>query len=317
MKRLIAVFLLLLCAGNTTYAKNSVSLIQDRGMEIILKFELPSYKIQNMEINHENCTYIVTSDASITSEKGLPALPYFTQSIIIPDDAEMGLDIINIQYKELSVSKIVPSKGVIYRNQNPADIPYKFNDIYTKDVWYPEKAVEIGEPYILRDIRGLVVIFQPFQYNPAKGKLKIAESITVKVHKTGISTKNVLHSRSNSGSHTFDWIYQQRFINYSQYPHRYPDVPDGNKMIVITASEFKTVLEPLVDWKNKKGIKTEMYEYPSETGGTGSDAVKSFIQQKYDSDGITYILLVGDAEDVHILRWWRFFRSILRIACRR
>jgi len=75
-------------------------------------------------------------------------------------------------------------------------------------------------------------------------------------------------------------------------------VDDGNAMIVITAPAYKNALTPFIQWKNQKGIKTTVYEYPAQTGGSGVEAIKTFIQGKYASDGITYVLLVGDAEDV-------------------
>ncbi len=78
----------------------------------------------------------------------------------------------------------------------------------------------------------------------------------------------------------------------------YPTVDDGNKMIVISALPYKNALGPFIHWKNRKGIQTTLYEYPSETGGNDVGALETFIQQRYDEDTITYILLVGDAEDI-------------------
>ena len=86
--------------------------------------------------------------------------------------------------------------------------------------------------------------------------------------------------------------------NTNHPPIRYPAVPDGDKMIVIAAAKYEQAIGPFVEWKNRKGIQTILYEYPSETGGDSASALKAFIQQRYDEDTMTYILLVGDAEDV-------------------
>lgn len=54
----------------------------------------------------------------------------------------------------------------------------------------------------------------------------------------------------------------------------------------------------MVEWKNRKGIKTDLYIYPTDTGSS-TDDIKSFIQNIYDSEeSLAYILLVGDSEDV-------------------
>jgi|GEM_PF-383649 len=266
--------------------------------QIDLQFSIGSYKIGSVDVNGEKCAYVNLDGAALFEEKGLPMLPYVAKSIIIPPDADMALEVTGITYKEVGIHRYIPSKGVIYRNQNPQAIPYIFGDIYGKDQWYPEKSAFIGMPYIFRDVRGLVVYFQPFQYNPVKGLLRIAESMTVRVKRTGISTVNVLKTPNTAICPSFDVIYDAHFVNYQDIRTRYTFIKDSDKMIVITASAYKSSMDPFVKWKNQKGIKTDLYEYPSQTGGSGASAVKTFIQSTFTADKITYVLLVGDAADI-------------------
>lgn len=80
----------------------------------------------------------------------------------------------------------------------------------------------------------------------------------------------------------------------------YPGIskPGVGSMIVITTAEFQPAVEPLVKWKNRKGIRTRLYIYPGDTGPAPAD-IKAFIKKIYDSpESLTYVLLVGDAEDV-------------------
>ena len=292
----LAVCMFFLVVFNS-FARSQISQVIQRGNETVITFQLSEYEIKSEVINGEECNYIKVPEICNVHEKGYPQLPWFTQSIIIPNNAAMGLEIVDVQFKELQVKKIASSKGTIYRDQNPAEIPYAFGEIYSKDVWYPETAAGLGTPYIMRDVRGIVVRFQPFQYNAVKGILRVAESITVKVNETGPGKINVLTKKFNAISPTFDKVYQSRFLNYSQVRSRYTPVEDGDKMIVIAASDFMSDMEPFVAWKNQKGIKTDLYDYPDETG-SGSSSIENFIQGKYDDEGIAYVLLVGDAGDV-------------------
>lgn len=266
--------------------------------EVKILFNLENYTLEKAVINGEVCTYVGLEGAVCTEEKDFPMLPVVARSVIIPNDAAMGLEIVAISYKEVNVSKVVPSRGVIFRNQNPATIPFKFGKIYREDTWYPEKNVLLGKPYILRNVRGIAVRFQPFQYNPVKGILRIAERITVKVKKVGAGAVNILNTPANALSPSFDILYKDHFVNYQHIRPRYDFVADGEKMIIIAAGSYASTMETLAAWKNQKGIKTDLYEYPSETGGTGDAAVKRFIQGKYDSDKISYVLLVGDLDDI-------------------
>ena len=282
----------------SSFAKSQVSLVNQRGNETVLSFQLSEYEIKSMIVNGEECNYVAGPELSYMHERGYPQLPRFSKSIVIPNNAAMGIEILDISYKEVAVKRIAPSKGVIYRNQSPADVSYAFGQSYSKDAFYPEAAASLGTPYIARDMRGIAVRFQPFQYNAVKGILKIAESMTVKIKATGPGKINVLTKNFEKVSPTFDKIYQRRFVNYSQARSRYTPVVDGDKMIVITAADFKSTMEPFVAWKNQMGIKTDLYEYPTETGGTGSSSLQSFIEGKYNDEAITYVLLVGDYQEI-------------------
>ena len=281
-----------------TFTKQNIHLIENRNDCVVLKFELPKYSINDIVINGEKCQSITFQDAAFLSEKDVPELPKFAQSIIIPGNTAVELEIVNISYTEISVNRIVPSRGAIYRNQNPEDIPYVFGEIYSRNTWYPEEQASLSRPFIIRDLRGAVVYFYPVQYNPVQGKLKIAESITVKVKPVGGPVINPIYSANKSISSAFKRLYQRRFINFQNTTLRYPEISDGEKMIVISATKYKSSMFPFVEWKNRKGIKTDLYEYPFQTGGSGADSLKNFIQQKYDDDSISYILLVGDADDI-------------------
>ncbi len=72
------------------------------------------------------------------------------------------------------------------------------------------------------------------------------------------------------------------------------------RMIVITTEKFRPAVEPLVTWKNRKGIATELYLYPQDTGSKPED-IKAFVQADYKKETkqpLKYVLIVGDAEDV-------------------
>jgi gingipain R len=293
-------FIVIACflAFSNVFAKSQTRLVSQSGSETVINFQLSEYQIENILVNGEECSYISVSELGYVHERGYPQLPRFSKSIIIPNNAAMGLEIVDIQYKEFQVKKIAPSKGMITRDQNPADVPYAFGEIYARDVWYPEAATSLSTPYIARDIRGIVVRFQPFQYNAVKGILKVTESMTVKIKPTGPGKINVLSKQFDKIAASYNALYKRRFLNYSQLSSRYTPLPDDDKMIVISASDFKSTMEPFVAWKNQIGIKTDLYEYPDETGGSGSSNLEDFIQGKYDDEGIIYILLVGDYGDM-------------------
>ena len=89
------------------------------------------------------------------------------------------------------------------------------------------------------------------------------------------------------------------FHSHALQKHEYfREIPDGDTMIVISAGKYQDALKPFLEWKNRSGIVTSLFIYPDETGGAGNTQLKEFIQGMYDSIHVSYILLVGDYEDV-------------------
>jgi len=286
--------LLLICSLTWVHLEAQlVTIIHSDNQSIGLEFKLENYEIDHLDFNGEILDVITANKCGYFSVKGEPALPYFAKSIIIPDLANPEIEIKHISYKEIKVNRIIPSKGPQPVGKNTDNLPFVFGEVYNQDKWYPEICAEIGEPYILRDFNGAVLYFNPFNYNPTRHILKIATSITIKV---SYSDKMVFLPKSTSLE--FHNIYKNHFINYPYNEEKYPPVADVGDMIIITTSEFESAIEPLVTWKNRKGIPTSSFLYPEETGSTETE-IKNFIQEIYDQTGtLTFILLVGDAEDI-------------------
>jgi len=87
------------------------------------------------------------------------------------------------------------------------------------------------------------------------------------------------------------------FLNYSTDGTRNNlYISEAGKMLIIVDDAYVDDILPLYEWKMKKGIETTIVPL-SEIGSTRSQ-VQSYVQNCYNNDGITFVLLVGDGEDV-------------------
>ena len=151
--------------------------------------KVENYSIIELENNKHK---VMIDNGTPIIELGSPDLPKITTSIIIPDNGNMSISIINVEYEEVQNIKIAPSKGNLTRDVNPASIPYTFGKVYKKDEFYPGNLAELDDPYILRDIRGQSVIFYPIQYNPFTQTLRVYKTIEIAITSNGVSDINVL-----------------------------------------------------------------------------------------------------------------------------
>lgn len=69
----------------------------------------------------------------------------------------------------------------------------------------------------------------------------------------------------------------------------------GNKMLIITTAKYQTTLTDYIQWKKKRGLDVELDVASAQKG---AEEIKRKLQKKYDSEGLKYIVLVGDIDDV-------------------
>jgi agmatine/peptidylarginine deiminase len=301
VKRFILLLLIIsltaLLAAEEYVIENSpfnIELVRSDPGQTVISYSFGSFFRQAVEIDGEIYYRINLPKEPAVIEKGAPELPYISRSILIPDEALTDIRVISSEYTDL-LMEVSPSKGVIYRNQMPDEIPYTFSDIYEKEGFYPGLLAELGEPYILRDFRGQVVRVNPFQYNPVTGILRVHHSITVEINTIGTDTRNVFIRSGDGYARELENIYHNRFINFSAT--RYTPLEEQGRMIVIAYDSFVNATMPYVNWKNQKGIPTTIY--PVSTIGSTATAIKNFIQSEYDqNDGLVFLQIVGDAAQV-------------------
>jgi len=264
-----------------------------------LTYHISSFTQMPIEIEGERYVRIDLADESHLLEKGMPDIPDIRRSIVIPDTAKMKIELTDATYKTYKDVAIAPSKGSILRTQNPDDIPYEFGDVYSEDAWYPRDIVSLSDPYILRDYRGQVVQVCPFQYNPVTNELRFYTDITVTVAPEGEDAINCLVRTELPTAVSSDFldIYQRHFLNFNTLG-RYTPVGEEGNMLIITYDDFWDEMVPFYEWKIMKGIPTEMVNV-SEIGN--SNAIAVYIDTYYHTNGLTFVLLVGDAAQVPTL----------------
>ena len=275
----------------------TINITEESSGNILLDYQFSEPEFEKVIINGMDFSTVSFGQESLRKQKGEPELPAVCRSVIIPDKARMKVNIISSSYREIPDIDIAPSKGILPRTVNPADVPYTFGDTYGKDAFYPGTAASIGKPYILRDKRGLVETVNPLQYNPVTRTLKVYKSIKLEIVKAGKADVNALERRQvpRKKSRAFDTIYKSHFINYTS-DIRYAPLDEEGDMLIIYYDPWLANIEPFAEHKNLIGINTTVVAVSSI--GNDADFIKSYIQNIYDTTDLAFVLLVGDAEQV-------------------
>jgi hypothetical protein len=263
-----------------------------------LGFTFPGFYLDTVIIDGKRYSRISMPGAVTYLKKGYPQLPRIAESVIIPDDKKINLRIIREEVERVEALPVVPSKGNILRSASPSSVPYVFSDFYSSGEIFPVEVVTISAPFIVRDFRGLTVYVNPIRYDNKNKELVVLKKLVVEIYSEGMALSNIKKSlRKRSISPSFENLYKDFFINYSEGKLRYDKLEEeAGRMIVISADQYVSQMDSFLIWKKRKGIPTELYSL-SEVG-SDTASIRNFIQELYDSLGVTFCLLVGDGNEL-------------------
>jgi hypothetical protein len=141
---------------------------------------------------------------------------------------------------------------------------------------------------------------EPVSYDPVNNTLRVFNDIEVEVHFDGADRQATEDMLVKTYSPYFDIVYKQLF-NGNMIRSTYEGFPDlyttPVKMLVVTTSKY-TESEPFqiwLNWKKQKGIDVDVQTVTSSTNGA---TIRSLIQNRYNANHPTFLVIVGDENDV-------------------
>lgn len=276
-------------ASTETY----VNLLSSSGTTIEVAFDFNGYALQSVITSKGDASKILIPGCARMQEKGAPELPLISRSVVIPDDASMTLSVEKSEYIELDNLNIAPSKGVITRDKDPALIPYIYGEVYEKDAFYPGVVAKGNAPYNIRNVRGESITIYPVQYNPVTKKVRIYTKVVVKLEKSTQKAANAVAPNPQvKNDEVFENVLSNHFLNYDASREK---LSVSKNMLIVCYSSYMSAMQEFKSWKESIGYTVNLVDYS--TIGSAS-ALKSYVQNQYNQNGIGYLLLVGDHAQV-------------------
>ncbi|MBK9291319.1 MAG: T9SS type A sorting domain-containing protein [Bacteroidetes bacterium] len=272
-------------------------LIHSDQEQIVVQFSIDGFFTKYVETPKGKAAIISVPKMVSLAEKGAPDVPKYAVSAIIGDDVKMDVRVVASRFVDIPNMEIAPSKGDFSRKIDPATVPYTYGSMYQQDAFFPATNTELQEPYILRNFRGQAVTIMPFVYNPVSKTLRVYYDLTIQLFRNGTGGANQFtRSRMLTEDPEFEQVYANHFINFKQARQRYPVLQEQGKLLIISHGAYMEAMQPFVAWKKTIGRPTEMVNVS--TIGSTPEAIKTFIQNYYNTNGLTHVLLVGDHQHV-------------------
>ena len=241
------------------------------------------------------------------SKNGDAELPVLQKLIRVPFGSEIAVKIINLEEEIINLSDygfsipVFPNQPSV--SKSVTDIPFYFNqDYYNSDKFTGNNIVETE---LLGKMRGQQLArlsVSPFSYNPTTNELKVVTKVEVKIIFKNIDVNTDNANRIKYYSPEFESLLKTCINNtpitgkdvITTYPVKY---------VIISDPQFQAALQPLVDWKTKKGFMVvEGYTNDPLVGNTTA-SIHAYLQNMYDNATVidpapTYLLIVGDNAEV-------------------
>ena len=231
-----------------------------------------------------------------TSEPGKPEMPVYSRLIEVPEGMDVVITLSDVKSRTIKFSNEGMRNAELYPAQ-PARTKNEIQDqkITVKDKELYERKGIIGHDTVIVTHEGIFrghnlvnIAVYPAFYNPASGYIDLITSMNIDLTLKPSATKGDEEPSASDDKGGYA---------SSAYITGYADRPVN--MIIVTDSIFRKHLNPLIEWKMLKGIKTKVFYREQGTADTVYYHLKQKISEFYNNstaEGIPveYLLIVGD-----------------------
>jgi len=253
-------------------------------------------------------------------EIGHPELPARRVSFVIPGDMSVGsVFVVSVSYCNLEGRfRIFPKQPDVPGNESSPFIPAD-EEAYSLGQWTPAALVRHTASGYLRGTKVAELLVFPVQYSPADGRLRLAETIEIRIElvpstDVAVPRRRVV-ARWEQGMQRAlaSLIANPEMLDVLASAEIVEEVPKGKprpifkpsvdsspvEYVIITADSLEAEFQALADWKTSCGVNTVVRSlswiranYPN--GADLQETVRNFIKDAYSNWGTVWVLLGGD-----------------------
>jgi hypothetical protein len=260
------------------FAAVGISKEADDQKTIFIHSSCEKIDVDNIQVdNQEFVTIDAGSSYAMTYHAGAPMIPRQIHTFEFPFGTkitDVTCEITSVEHMKMT-DKILPAPKPIVLGSSDKHVYEMDTSIYASEEMFPSNwyTISTGGGLNKENIHTTFVVVEsyPVRYNPTNDLLTIASdmkiSFTVEEPQTPILTS-----------------------------------ADEYDMVIIAPNEFSSALQPLIDHKNAHGVKTYLKTtediYAQYTGVDEPEQIKYFIKDALDTQGITYVMLVGGLKSI-------------------
>ncbi len=309
MKRTV-LSLLALCLAMTVMGQQRVQLrstdkaecTESNMTSLKASFSFSTIEAQDYESERGTFSWLSLPNTVIGGNEGDPQIPVVNQLIAVPFGATPRIEITSFsttdyRLEDYGINTLVPRQPSLRKDQRPEDVPFIMNEAaYQTRGFRGEPSAVVNVVGTMRGVRLGKMTIEPVSYDPVNNTIRVFNDIEVTVHFDGADARATEQMLVDTYSPYFNGIYSMLF-NGRSIRSAYDDHPDlyttPVKMLVVTTSTYtnSTPFQNWLNWKKQKGIDVDVQTV---TNSTSSSNVRTLIQNRYNANHPTFLVIVGD-----------------------
>jgi hypothetical protein len=209
----IAIFILLFSLVIPVYASASgeysdFQILKSDEKGIVFKYIVPELTSSTLERGDTLFDILSVDKCPLSRDPGYPRVPARIVVIGIPLGSQIDVRVIEGNNLEKGKLNLPRFEEKIIKGEGQESGKLREN-IYNKDIFYPEKIVSFDSLTFMRNQRILRLKIFPVQYNPLRKAIKYYSDITIAVDFSGGEK-----GESNIGKDLFENVYRETILNY-------------------------------------------------------------------------------------------------------
>lgn len=307
MERRAPLLVLIVLGLATICGAASVEQMGPGEMRITITSDVSRFRFEEID----GYDYVRGPDAVYRPEPGVPSLPMEPYHITIPWDMRVtGVTAQCLSQTAVAGDwRIVPTQPPTILGENQPQWVNGRTDIYMTDDLYPLELIGGVHQGFMGDNRILSFNFSPFRWNPVTGDLIFCDRLEVSVRLEHTQVRRPFRPRSNQANAFSDALHRmvanpEHLEVFSPRTHMHAVLgasmlPEGDyEYVIITADSLAAYFQPLVDWKNEKGVPTTIvtreWIEANYSGANTQEMMRNFIIDAYQTWGIIWVLMGAD-----------------------
>ncbi len=280
--------------------KNSFEILESSESGLKIKFSLPEYELQTDRASRGAVKIIKSESVTKASIPGVNEVPLYTTTVAIPNTGSVELEILSQETESINLPFLHSKFG-----DSSSEVIDPLTDLRLE-------TGKLSSPAIIRDLRVVNLTLSPFKYNVEEDKLEVLKEVTYKLNYKQDRGNNELVRNDNTISSSFIPLYRSLVSNFDLISDRYEIDYDKRLLIVYgnsTNDQYMDKLDEFIRWKKQKGYSVTYAS--TQTTGTTTGSIKSYIQSKYNNHYTRpdYVLLIGDVTGSLSIPCWQVYNG--------